>query len=72
MLAPRVARWVEEGAGPGENALNESAALSPDPAPSSTLRRPTAGVPACWVFFVSSSNLRVFVLNLRDLCAQTS
>ena len=37
MLAPRAARWVEEWAGSGENAFTESAALSFDPAPSSTL-----------------------------------
>ncbi len=34
---------------------------------SSTRRRPTAGVPAWCIFFVSSSKLRVFVLNLRYL-----
>ena len=63
MLAPREARWVEEEGSPGENAFIESAALSPGLPPSSTLRRPPAGVPACIVFFVTSPKLRSFVLN---------
>ena len=67
MLAPRGARWVEEEGRFGESAALSWNAFSPNLPPSSTLRRPAAGVPACGVFFVSSSRLRAFVLNLRVL-----
>ena len=63
MLAPRAARWVEERSRPGENAVNESAALSPGLPLSSTLRRPSGRRASMVLFFVASSKLRVFVLN---------
>ena len=67
MLAPRVARWVEEGAGSGENAFNGSAALSPTLPPPP----PYAGLrPACQHAGSSSCRLRrlrVSVLNPLSL-----
>ena len=65
MLAPRVARWVEERGGPGESAIDVKRGVLTGPVPLFHPRAASAGVPASAVFFVSSSKLRAFYVDGR-------